>query len=171
MGKTSFIPGIESIRTTLFTRSYYWFVHARFHTITMWGATMAIRATAWERVKQQVCHDDLLVHEDQDISLWIAASGGKIVQDNTVRITTSGQTYRYLPKFLHYHTLFKLTMRLHKRNGNLFNPKLKQLSVWLTLPGLLWSVLFGIPVTLFIVLMFPIDYLLAVRLKKRDWLK
>lgn len=171
MGSTSFIPGVEFIRTTLFTRSYYWYVHASFRTVTMWGATMAIRKDAWNRVRLKVCNDDSLVHEDQDVSLWIAASGDRIEQDNSVRISTSGQTYRYLPKFLHYRTLFERTKRLHRQNGNLSNPVLHRLGFWQTFPGRVWSVIFGIPVTLFIALMYPIDYLIAVRLRRTSWLK
>src|SRR6056297_224747 len=32
LGKTSFIPGFSGLRTSLFARAYYWFVHAGFRT-------------------------------------------------------------------------------------------------------------------------------------------
>ena len=127
IGTTSFLPGITFLRSTLFSRSYYWFVHAEFRTITMWGATMALRKDAWLKVANKVCRDDSVVHEDQDVSLWVAANGGKIVQDNSVRISTSGQTYRYLPKLIHYQRLFKSTKKLHAENGNLHSQKITRL--------------------------------------------
>lgn len=144
MGMTSFIPGIQSIKTSIFCRSYYWFVHAGFRTITMWGSTMAVRTRYWQKVATNVCNDDELVHEDQDLSLAIAGLGGKIIQDNDLQIVTSGQTFRYLPKVLHYHRLYKNTININKENGNLNSSLLIRLSFWRTLPGRLWTVFLGI---------------------------
>lgn len=169
MAKTSFLPGIESLRTTLFTRSYYWYVHAGFHTTTMWGANMAVRKTAWEQIASDVCNDDALVHEDQDVSICIAANGGKIMQDNLLRITTSGQTYRYLPKVLKYKRLYISTKKRHKKNGNLSSDKLIRLPFFSTLPGLLWFYLLGSFLSLVVTLLFPIDLLMIKVLKQPQW--
>lgn len=170
IGKTSFLPGIQFIRTTLFSRSYYWYVHANFHTITMWGANMAVRRSSWLTVADKVCSDDALVHEDQDVSLWIAAGGGKILQDNSVRITTSGQTYRYLPKIAHYRRLFLSTHRIHTENGNLSSPKLHKLSFWSTFPGWVWSLGLGMLLMIVATAMFPVDYVIVHILKRTEWL-
>jgi glycosyltransferase involved in cell wall biosynthesis len=170
IGITSFLPGIAFLRSTLFSRSYYWFVHAEFRTITMWGATMALRKDAWDQVKDKVCLDDNQVHEDQDISLWIAASGGKIIQDNAVRISTSGQTYRYLPKLLHYRKLFVSTKKRHKENGNLSSKKLKQLSFQQVAVGWVWSFLLGINLFVISVVFFPLDYFIARKLRHTEWI-
>ncbi len=169
MARTSFFPGIEFLKTTLFTRSYYWYVHAGFHTITMWGANMAVRRTAWQHVALEVCNDDSLVHEDQDVSLCIAAEGGKIVQDNRLRITTSGQTYRYLPKVLKYQKLYSYTKKRHKMNGNLMSNKLIKLPFLSTLPGLLWFYLLGSLLFVAVTLLFPVDLLMIKVLKQRQW--
>ncbi len=171
IGITSFIPGIQSIKTSVFSRSYYWFVHAGFRTITMWGSTMAVRNILWQKVNNSVCNDDELVHEDQDLSLAIAGAGGKIIQDNNLKITTSGQTFRYLPKVLKYHKLYKNTMRINKENGNLNSPLLIKLSFWRTLPGRLWTIFLGVFFFIFIILMFPIDYVIARKLRHREWIK
>lgn len=119
IGKTSFIPGVHSIKTTFFSHSYYWYVRAGFRTTTMWGATMAMRRYAWEQVSELVCNDDKLVHEDQDVSLWIASLGGKIVQDNNLKIVASGSDYMNIKKALHYRSLYISTKNMHKKNGNL----------------------------------------------------
>lgn len=171
IGYTSFLPGIKFMRSTLFSRSYYWFVHAEFHTITMWGATMALRKQAWENVANKVCLDDRQVHEDQDVSLWIASEGGKIVQDNTVEISTSGQTYRYLPKLWHYRTLFTRTKKLHTENGNLQSSKLLRLTFGQTFFGWLFSLVPGSLLIISSVIFFPLDYVVAIKLKKTNWIE
>lgn len=171
IGITSFLPGIKSLRSKMFSRSYYWFVHAQFHTITMWGATMAIRKSVWDQVSDNVCNDDSKVHEDQDVSLWIAALGGKIVQDNTVIISTSGQTYRYLPKLLHYNSLFRSTKLLHKANGNLQSPKLNRLHHRETAFGSVLALFPGALLGFYAVVLFPLDYLLVHLLHKDSWLE
>lgn len=171
IGVTSFLPGVKSLRSTMFSRSYYWFVHAQFHTITMWGATMAIRKSAWENVAEKVCLDDSKVHEDQDVSLWIAATGGKIAQDNSVKISTSGQTYRYLPKLLHYNSLFKSTKRLHTENGNLSTPELPRLRHRETAFGSVLALFPGALLGFYAVVLFPVDYLLVHVLHKDSWLE
>ena len=171
IGLTSFLPLVRKFRSTIFSRSYYWFVHAQFHTITMWGATMAIRKSAWERVAAKVCLDDNMVHEDQDVSLWIASEGSKIIQDNSVRIATSGHTYRYLPKLLHYHTLFKSTKRLHTENGNLDSSDLPRLRHRETVFGSFLALFPGMLLGFYAVVFFPLDYLMVKLLHKESWLE
>ena len=119
IGRTSFLPGFQRIKTTFFSHSYYWYVRAGFQTITMWGATMAIRRSAWAKISDKVCNDDNLVHEDQDVSLWLAGSGGKIVQNNSLRITANGADYMNIKKTLHYRALYVSTKKIHRDNGNL----------------------------------------------------
>jgi glycosyltransferase involved in cell wall biosynthesis len=170
LGKTSFIPGVQSVRTTFFTRSYYWLVHAAFRTVTMWGANMALRRSAWNKVVDKVCNDDGTVHEDQDVSLWLAAEGGKIEQDNKLLITTSGQSYRYLPKFFHYYKLFISTRKLHNKNGNLQKVSYR-LGLLQTMPGRLASFVIGLFLLLFSVAIFPIDYFMTKHMQNQDWLE
>lgn len=171
LANAPFLPGINLVKSTFFSRFYYWFAHSSFDTVTMWGANMAIRQRAWERVMSKVYDIDLTVHEDQDVSLWIAASGGKIIQDNDLRITVNGQGFRYLPKLILYSNMFKHTKLLHKENGNLDSPSLRRLGFWSTLPGriasnLIW-VVFGTP---FSIGLFPIDFIIKKIWPKSWWL-
>lgn len=119
IGLTSFIPGIHLLRTTLFTRGYFWYVHAGFRCITMWGANMAIKSSIWKEVSSKVCNDDSKVHEDQDISMCIVRSGGKIMQDNDLKIIADGQAFISISKALHYRKLYQQTKKLHRKNGNI----------------------------------------------------
>lgn len=143
IGKTSFIPGVHSLKTTFFSHSYYWYVRAGFRTTTMWGATMALRRNAWEQVSELVCNDDKLVHEDQDVSLWIASLGGKIVQDNNLKIVASGSDYMNIKKALHYRSLYVSTKNMHKNNGNLLKIKHSSHNILTHLGGAIGVYLFG----------------------------
>jgi glycosyltransferase involved in cell wall biosynthesis len=159
LGKTAYLPFVNSLKSTLFCRSYYWFVHTKFRTITMWGANMALRKSAWSTVADKVVNDDLLVHEDQDVSLWIAATGGKITQTEDVLIYTNGQEYRYLPKLLHYGNLFRSTRRIHRTNGNLAKVPNKS-SFKDLLFGYLLSMVIGCYMILVSIIFYPLDYIL-----------
>ncbi len=158
MSYTPYIPFVVSVKTTLFSRAYYWFAHAAFDTITMWGANMAVRRTEWQNVRDKVILDDSKVHEDHDVSLWIAANGGKIVQDNALLMTTDEQSYQYFPKLIHYANLYESTKSIHKKNGNLSSPKLIHLGFVRTLPGRLVSFFMGIPLFIISLSLFPAYY-------------
>jgi glycosyltransferase involved in cell wall biosynthesis len=170
IAKTDIIPGSHKIKSTLISRSYYWFAHAKFNTVTMWGANMAIRASNWKKVSGSVCLDDSIVHEDQDVSLWIAAVGGKIMQNNRLLITTNGQTYRYMPKLFHYIHLFHSTYKLHKQNGNLDSDLLPKIGKFKTFPGRIMGIMFAIYVAIVSVLFFPIDFVVYKINKNSSWL-
>ena len=64
LGRASLLPRTGLIRGKFWSRAYYWVVHSTFHTITMWGANMALRRSAWIAVSDDVCNDDDIVHED-----------------------------------------------------------------------------------------------------------
>lgn len=170
VGKTVFIPGINFVRSTLFPRAYYWFAHAGYRTITMWGANMAVRRSAWEKVASKTILDDPLVHEDQDLSLWLAASGGVIVQNNALMMRTNGQTYRFLPKTLLYYRMFLHTRQLHARNGNLSSPRLHRLGFWQTLPGYIAALGPGFYLFIMSLLFFPVDYIVNKLWPNSWWL-
>lgn len=168
LGYTMYVPFIRSVKSTIFSRAYYWFAHADFNTITMWGANMAISKKAWDAVSSSVCLDDKQVHEDQDVSLWIASGGGKLIQNNNLLITTNGQTYRYLPKTIKYLFLHARTKAFHKANGNLASEKLPKLGFFTTLPGRLAAIGPGLWLFLNAVILFPLDYVLLHIFHKYD---
>jgi cellulose synthase/poly-beta-1,6-N-acetylglucosamine synthase-like glycosyltransferase len=170
LGRAVFLPGINGLKSKISTRCYYWFVHAGFNTVTMWGANMALRRSAWQQVRDDVCLDDDKVHEDQDVSLWIAAKGGKIQQDNDLLVTISGQSYRYLPKLLRYYALYRSTKRIHKKNGNLNSKKLRKIGFLRTLSGRFMIIIPGILFFFVSILLFPIDYLVQRYSNNSKWL-
>lgn len=167
---TDFVPGTHAVKAKFFSRSYYWFAHAGFNTVTMWGANMALRRKEWMKVKDKVCLDDSIVHEDQDVSLWVAAEGGKIIQDNKLLITTNGQTYRYMPKLMHYISLFHSTRKLHRENGNLESKKMTKLGKLKTFPGRVMGTGVSVYMIILSILFFPVDYIVLKINDKASWL-
>ncbi len=170
LGNASMLPRTGLILGTFWSRAYYWVVHSTFHTITMWGANMAIHRSAWLKVRDNVCNDDVIVHEDQDISLCMAAKGMRIEQDNHLVITTRGQTYHYFPKIIHYWQLEHSTLHHHQKRGTFQAENFPRLSFWSTLPGQLYSYVIGVPFLVLSVILLPIDLLMVLLGYKRTWL-
>jgi glycosyltransferase involved in cell wall biosynthesis len=160
IGFTDIVPYTHRVKSTLFARSYYWVVQVLFRTTTMWGATMAVRSSAWRAVADKTIQDDAQVHEDQDVSLWMAGLGMKIRVVNDVRMTTTGQTYRYLPKLYSYTRLQAQTKRLHKQTGTFSSPEFPKLSLFPLIPGFLIGSFFGIMLAVTSILTYPIDWFL-----------
>lgn len=168
IGMTAVLPFSSKLKSTLWSRCYFWFVHAGFGVVTMWGANMAVRRSAWNKVESKVLLDDSVVHEDQDLSLWIASESGKIVQDSELRVTTSGQTYRYLPKSIRYLKLYLKTKRIHAKNGNLKTATYR-LSFSKTIAGRVVAMFLGCVFIAVNTVLFPLDYVMVTSVKYKNW--
>jgi glycosyltransferase involved in cell wall biosynthesis len=170
LAKSAFLPGINALKSTFFSRVYYWFAHSSFNTVTMWGSNMAIRASSWKAVRNQVLNSDADLHEDQDISLWIAGHGSKIVQVNDLLVSTNGQGFRYLPKLIRYSRMFKYTYNTHMKNGNLKSPNLRRLGFLNTLLGKIGATIVMFLGTAVAVTLFPVDFVVKQLWPKSWWL-
>ncbi len=166
---TPVVPMTSKPLSKIISRTYYWYVHATFGTITTWGANMAISKDAWGSVKDLVCVDDNKVHEDQDIALWMAGKGLKIIQANDVVIISSNQSFRYLPKTLHYIRLRNTTKKLHKKWGNLPAPENVKINIIKRFTSLLLSLPVIILGMLSSILLFPVDFVAVKLLHIEKW--
>ena len=63
----------------------------------LYGPNLALRKSAWERVRNDVCLDDDKVHEDTDLSIHIGI-GGKIGCDKDLKVRTSARRLRNSPQ-------------------------------------------------------------------------
>ncbi len=163
VGATPFLPLVR-VRTTVFTRLYYWFAQAYFRTPIVWGANMAVRRVWWKQVANHASNPPTNVHEDQDLSLWLAAAGGRIDVVTQMQIQTT-EDYRYLPKGLTYWAMLRRTRARHRDNGNIEALGSRRLSVWQVLPRGLFSVMALSVWIAYSVVLFPFDWL---RLRSRD---
>jgi glycosyltransferase involved in cell wall biosynthesis len=172
MAYTNILPRITSVHSKLWARVYYWNVHSFFGTTTMWGANMAYRRNWWNDIKNDVCNNNRVVHEDEDISLLIAAKGGLIIQDLELLMRTNKQSYHYLPKFVHYMRLAHRTKRYHQQRGSFDSPTMPRLNPWRTLPGLVLSLLLGIPFVVVSLMFWPLDEVMIRRQRpgEKPWL-
>lgn len=169
LGITPFIPLTVMPKNTFMTRSYYWYVHAYFGTITMWGANMAVRKSAWHQVKELVCLDDAQVHEDQDIALHMAGKSMLIQQMNDVLVVSLNQSFRYLPKMLYYARLAGYTRRFHRKLGNIPVPQSIRISLMRRLGSLLYSLPASIYALIVGVLFLPLDFIMVTIVKDKHW--
>lgn len=62
----------------------------------LYGPNFALRKSAWERVKNEVCLDDEKVHEDTDLAIHIGKMG-KIGYDRDLKVRTSARRLRQSP--------------------------------------------------------------------------
>lgn len=60
------------------------------------GPSMAVKKTAWEKIKKELCNDPKKVHEDLDLSFHIKKLG-KVYHDKSNLTLTSGRRIKYNP--------------------------------------------------------------------------
>jgi cellulose synthase/poly-beta-1,6-N-acetylglucosamine synthase-like glycosyltransferase len=95
-------PHLAGIKSLFWSRVYYYFGLAKFRFRILWGPNMAIRRSAWEKIKRHTAQEDHEVHEDQDLSLLLNMHGMKILYLGQLVITTDMRRYGYLPKMIEY---------------------------------------------------------------------
>lgn len=82
----------------------------------LYGPNFAIRKSAWERVKDEICLDDDKVHEDTDLSIHIGKEG-KIAFVKNLKVKTSARRVRHNPQsqFLDYLVKWADMIAYHKK--------------------------------------------------------
>lgn len=102
LARVALLPRIQWPKSVLWAWLYtQWSVAENGYEL-LWGANMAVRAGAWQTVRGEVCNDDSIVHEDQDVSFLLLLAGYKLERDNNLLIMTDGQTFHYFPKLVRY---------------------------------------------------------------------
>lgn len=83
---------------------------------TLIGPNMVITKKIWEQVKDKVCLNDKLVHEDIDLAYHIQESGGKIKRDNGLVVGTSSRRAKNPYSFFsEYPRRFMKTLLYHDK--------------------------------------------------------
>ncbi len=153
-GVTSTSPVIKgkqlfpSLRTAFWSKTYLFVSTGIMRVTVLWGANMAIRKTSWELLKDKVCNDEKLVHEDQDLSLLLAGFGMKARIIQGLDIKTDGTTYFFWPKYKEYIIRSFNTLNYHKKIGTLDSSLAIKKSLWLKvlaiILGLIPAMIFSI---------------------------
>jgi glycosyltransferase involved in cell wall biosynthesis len=162
---TDALPRIHWPKTVLWTVLYHLWTPVINGYKTMWGANMAIRASAWQSVRDMVCDDDKAVHEDQDLSLCMLSKGLRIDIDGRLRIAADAQTFSYFPKLVYYTWLRHQTIRRHRNMGT-YQQIRRFHGMWWRAPLIAISPVFFVPSFLMSFVFWPID-ILIIRVNKR----
>lgn len=118
---TKTLPQDWAPYTRLWSRMYMLWTEAEFGIPILWGANMALRKNAWDEIKDKVCMDDKLVHEDQDLSYLLAGQNKKVIRSNNLLIKTAGESYFSWDKFYEYFMRRRHTKNYHRMRGTLAN--------------------------------------------------
>ncbi len=104
------------LKTTFFAKAYFFVVSKLVHAPILFGPNMSIKKELWNKVKNQVCRNDKIVHEDIDLSIHVAQNGGRIMVDNSLIIATSGRRIKERPAsfFFEYSKRLFTTLTAHK---------------------------------------------------------
>ncbi len=90
-GTTEFYDAPEELKSVIekvFTVAYFQGSKSMIGGVTLYGSNMAIRTSAWERIKDEICLDDALVHEDIDLTIHLMKHG-KIIYDSHLTVANS----------------------------------------------------------------------------------
>lgn len=105
------------LSTTLFANIYSVFMKIllRGRSVIM-GPNMIITKAIWNRIANQVCLNETLVHEDVDLTIHIIKNGGKIYHDKNLLVKTSGRRIKFSPLsfFVEYPVRLIRTINLHR---------------------------------------------------------
>ncbi len=122
------------VNTTLLARAYLDMmrpIHRGGETLI--GPNMVVSRAMWEKVKNKVCLNDKLVHEDIDLAYHIQEAGGIIKRDNRLVVDTSSRRIKRNPYsfFSEYPARFMKTLMYHDKTILQLKKKFK-LPAWYT---------------------------------------
>ena len=85
----------------------------------LYGANLAIRKSAWKKVRSQVCMDDAIVHEDVDLALHMAKYG-TIIFDSSLIILASPRRWKRISAYYDQINRYLKTVKSHHESMVLY---------------------------------------------------
>jgi len=79
----------------------------------LYGPNMALRKSAWEKIRTEVCLDDKEVHEDIDLAIHLAPVG-KVHFDYTFIVESSFRRWKKIDPYFEYMNRLVKSIRKHK---------------------------------------------------------
>ncbi len=110
------IPRFIQINNLFITGSSF-FVKLLMRHDGMMGFNMALRKSIWDLIKDEVCLDDLKVHEDMDLAIHIARLG-KVFFDKTIIADTMPRQLKNAKTVVEYIFRGFTTAHHHRRGKN-----------------------------------------------------
>jgi glycosyltransferase involved in cell wall biosynthesis len=81
---------------------------------SLFGPNMALRKTAWEKVRDEVCMNDKTVHEDIDLSIHISKYG-KVKFMSRLVVNSSIRRWKRISPYFDYPYRYLRTIQVHKQ--------------------------------------------------------
>lgn len=86
-----------------------------FHHDVLFGPNLALRKSTWEKVKNDICMNDKVVHEDVDLALHVARLG-KVFFDEKLVVISSPRRWKKLAPYFEYPYRYIRTVQHHKQS-------------------------------------------------------
>ncbi len=79
------------------------------------GSNMIIKKSMWEKVRNDLCMSEKMVHEDTDLALHIKQAGGRTYFDKSLTVDVSGRRIKKNPFsfFVEYTVRNLRTLHMH----------------------------------------------------------
>ena len=84
------------------------------HHDVLFGPNMALRKSIWEEVRQEVCLNDKIVHEDMDLAVHIGRYG-KILFDEKLVVVSSFRRWQKFMPYIEYPYRYLRTIQHHDK--------------------------------------------------------
>ncbi len=110
------IPNFLQFHTWLVTGSSK-FIKLTMKHDGMMGFNLAVHKKAWEMVKNEICLDDRIVHEDADLAIHIARHG-KVFFDDKIVVRTAPRQLEKIENIVEYAHRGVKTIRHHRKHKN-----------------------------------------------------
>lgn len=104
-------PVMRQAAAVLYLGAYYALTYLALGHAPLWGSSMAVRRTSWERVRTDV-HRDADVHDDMDLA-FVLGPAAVIRYDRRLRVGVSGRSVRGLPQLRRRLARAIVTLRLN----------------------------------------------------------
>lgn len=88
------------------------FIKSQIKHDTLYGPNMALRKSAWEKIKNEICLDDNLVHEDTDLAIHLGRHGNMKIDPRLV-VNTSFRRWKKPYTYFEYSLRLLKTFRKH----------------------------------------------------------
>lgn len=89
-------PLLRQLATLVYLGAYFALTHLALGHLPLWGSSMAVRRSSWERVRDRV-HTDADVHDDLDLAFALGPEA-RIRFVRRLRVGVSGRSVRGLPQ-------------------------------------------------------------------------
>lgn len=80
----------------------------------MFGFNMAIKKSAWNKIRSELCTNDKEVHEDIDLAIHLAEHG-KVLFDENLVVESSFRRFKRFQPYFEYPKRYVNTIEVHKK--------------------------------------------------------